>query len=72
MSKIEHRGFVGSYSKRANGSFFGKVVNCKDPINFCAMEEKQLVTEFKVSVDIYLDWCQHEKIVPNLIRSKKK
>ena len=66
MEKLEYKGYYGSieYSKEDN-CFFGKVLGM--PNNLISYEGNtadELYTDFKESVDVYLDYCQRNNIKP--------
>jgi len=66
MDKLEYKGYYGSIEySRADNCFFGKVLGM--PNNLISYEGNtadELYTDFKDSIEAYLDYCNRNRIKP--------
>jgi predicted HicB family RNase H-like nuclease len=56
-----YKGYIGvaEFDEEAQ-VFFGRVVNVRDTITFQSDDAKQIIHEFEVSADDYLDFCKEK------------
>jgi predicted HicB family RNase H-like nuclease len=53
---MKYKGYTGIYAFE-EGSYRGRVAGLRDVITFDAYAEKDVETEFRKSIDDYLDMC---------------
>ena len=66
MSKVlEYKGYVGSIEFSEDDCiFFGKVQGIRSLISYEGENAKELVDDFKMAIDDYLDLCRQQGIEP--------
>ena len=67
MKDLNYKGYQGVITEidYDSGLIHGEVLLLKDVVTFKARDPKQLVKEFKISVDDYLAFCKEEGAQPN-------
>lgn len=65
MNTMVYKGFIGAveYDDECN-IFSGSVINTRTVITFQGTSVEELVREFHLSVDDYLEWCLEDGIEP--------
>ncbi len=54
-----YKGYLGQVEFDSEAKiFYGRVVNIRDTITFQSENAQQLETEFHLSIDTYIDFCQ--------------
>ena len=62
---MNYKGYIGTVEfDDENLVFAGSVINTKTVITFHGETVKELMKEFKTSVDDYLKWCKEDGIEP--------
>ena len=65
---MEYKGYIAEVEyDDLSGFFYGRVVNTAGSysiVTFAAREERQLPEEFRISVDVYLEWCAEDGVEP--------
>lgn len=63
---LRHRGYAGRYDVDADeGVLHGRVDEIRDIVTFEADTFEALEREFRISVDVYLDFCAERGVEPN-------
>jgi len=63
---MEYKGYVGrvEFDDEA-GLFHGEVINARDVITFQGTTVEDIMREFRVSVDVYLEFCAEQGKAPD-------
>jgi predicted HicB family RNase H-like nuclease len=62
---MEYKGYIGIVEFDADAKLFhGEVINTRDVITFQGTTVEEIETEFKNSVNDYLNWCLQEGAEP--------
>ena len=62
---MKYKGYVAKIEYDEDNSIFtGMVINTRTVITFSGTSVKELETEFKNSVEDYLEWCKEDGISP--------
>lgn len=63
---LKYKGYAGraEYDDEA-GVFHGEIIGLRDVITFQGTNVEELETEFRESINIYLDWCEEEGVDPD-------
>jgi predicted HicB family RNase H-like nuclease len=62
---MKYKGYIGKVEyDDVNRIFSGSVVNIKSVITFQGNTVDEIETEFRASVDDYLDWCLEDGVEP--------
>ena len=60
---MKYKGYVAKIEYDEDNSIFtGMVINTRTVINFSGTSVKELETEFKNSVEDYLEWCREDGV----------
>lgn len=56
--KLKYKGFIGDYQYSSfSDSYSGSIINANDLVTYDANSKKELIYEFKNSIDLYIDTC---------------
>ncbi|MBX9696523.1 MAG: type II toxin-antitoxin system HicB family antitoxin [Alphaproteobacteria bacterium] len=62
---MEYKGYVGYVTFDDEAELFhGEVINTRDVITFQGKSVEEIKSEFRVSVDEYLEWCKERDKIP--------
>ena len=62
---MKYKGYIGKVEyDDVNRIFSGSVVNIKSVITFQGSSVDEIESEFRASVDDYLDWCAEDGVEP--------
>ncbi len=62
---MKYKGYIGTAEyDDENKIFSGSVLNTRTVITFAGTSVDELETEFKASVDDYINWCKEDGIEP--------
>ena len=62
---MNYKGYIGTVEyDDENRVFTGSVINTRTVITFCGTSVDEIETEFRTSVDDYLEWCREDGIEP--------
>ena len=62
---MKYKGYIGKVEyDDENRVFTGSVINTRAVITFQGRTVDEIETEFKASIDDYLDWCREDHVEP--------
>ncbi len=63
---MEYKGYIGrvEFDDEA-GLFHGEVINAHDVITFQGTTAEEIKREFKISIDVYLEFCEEQGKAPD-------
>ena len=63
---MKYKGYTARYAYDAEERVFhGRIDGIRDIVNFIAPTVPELEREFRISVDVYLDYCAEKGLTPN-------
>jgi predicted HicB family RNase H-like nuclease len=63
---MEYQGYIGriEFDDEA-GLFHGEVINTRDVITFQGTSAEEIMREFRMSIDVYLEFCPEQGKTPD-------
>ncbi len=63
---MEYKGYAARYEvDDEDGVVHGRVAGIRDVVTFESETLEGLEREFRISVDVYLEWCAERGVAPN-------
>ena len=57
---LNYKGYYAEFGYDDSDAFHGRVIGINDVVDFYGRTADDLKTEFRTSVDEYLEWCREE------------